>query len=249
VVALCVALLAGASSVQAQTLKWEDRGYIGINLGVQPQSQTFTETSTPVINGEIASIAVPHTISRSAIIDGSVGVRVVKNFGIGVGYWNLKNTETATLSAQIPNPIVFNSPRTASASTGELTHRESTVSVQLLWMLPVSAKFDVAAIVGPAFISVAQDLVRGITTTEGAPLFGTVAISSVQTQKQSKIATALMVGTDLTYRFTRQVGAGGFVRFNRLSNGTIDLPAAGGDGVVSVSAGGFQLGAGLRVRF
>jgi hypothetical protein len=244
-----VTLLAGASNAQAQLLKWEDRGIIGINVGVQPQSQTFTETSTPVINGEIASIVVPHTVGSSPLIDASIGVRVAKNFGIGVGYWNLKSTDSATLTAQIPNPIIFNSPRTASASTGDLTHRESTVSVHLLWMLPVSAKFDVAAILGPAFISVAQDLVRGITTTEGAPLFGTVAISSVQTQKQSKTATALMVGTDLTYRFTRQIGAGGFVRFNRLSNGTIDLPAASGDGVVSVKAGGFQLGAGLRIRF
>ena len=50
-------------------------------------------------------------------------------------------------------------------------------------------------------------------------------------------------------RVTRLVGAGGFLRFSRLSGGNVDLPSGTGEGTVSVDAGGLQLGAGLRIRF
>ena len=209
----------------------------------------FIETSTPVINGENASVTVPHTLGRAPLIDGSVGIRVGKGFGIGVGYSQFTDTETAMFSAQIPNPIVFNSLRTASASPGEMIHRESAVHVQLLWMMPISDRFDVAAILGPSFIAVTQDLFRGITTIDPAPPFATVTISSIQMERQSKTVPALTIGTDIAYRVTRQLGAGLFLRFSRVSGGNVDLPASGGDGNIGVDAGGLQAGAGLRVRF
>jgi hypothetical protein len=70
-IALCAALLAGASKAHAQMLTWADRGYVGLNVGLQQQAGTFIETSTPVINGENASVTVPHTLGRTALIDGS----------------------------------------------------------------------------------------------------------------------------------------------------------------------------------
>jgi hypothetical protein len=50
---------------------------------------------------------------------------------------------------------------------------------------------------------------------------------------------------DATYLLTPQYGIGGFMRF---SSAEADMETAGG-GTVTVSAGGFQLGVGARVRF
>lgn len=248
VAAMCLALLAIGSTAQAQAPS-EDKGFVALNLGLQPQSQAFTESSTPTINGETASITVPHSVGSGRFIDVAGGARVWSQFGIGVGYSRFSTSETATITAQVPNPIFFNSPRTASATTGNLIHRESAVHVLLLWMKPVSNRVDFMAVLGPSFLTVTQDLSGGITTSEGAPPFGTVTISAAPPQQASKSVLALNVGTDLTVRFTRQMGVGGFVRYLRVSSNNVDLPVAGSQGTVSVAAGGVQLGVGFRVRF
>jgi opacity protein-like surface antigen len=249
-IALCAALLAGGSQAHAQTLNWEDQGYFGVNIGFQPQARTFTETTTPLVYGENATITVPHSIGARGFFDASGGIRVWKHFGIGVGYSLLKATETTTITALVPNPIVFNSLRQATASTGDLTHTESVIHVQLVWMMPVSEKLHVAAILGPSFFMVKQDLVSSLTTTEGAPpLFPTVTIASVQTQQQSKNSPAVTVGADIAYFMAERWGLGGFVRYSRLSGGNIEVPTPDGQGAIAVAAGGTQVGVGLRVRF
>jgi opacity protein-like surface antigen len=249
VIALCVVLVLGGSQAEAQIARWEDRGYLGVNLGLQPQSRTFTEQATPLIYGENASITVPHTLDSSPFFDASAGVRVWEDFGIGIGYSRVGTTETATLSAQVPSPLAFDSPRLATGSTGELSHTESAVHVQLLWMMPVSGKLQAAAVLGPSFFTVKQALVTGFNLVEGARPFETVTISSAQTQEQSNTDIALTVGADVAYLVTPRVGAGAFLRYARLSGGNIDLATSDGTGEVGVPAGGFQLGFGLRVRF
>lgn len=249
VLAGCTALLVAAGAAQAQTPPEEGRWHIGVNLGIQPQSRTFTETAVPVVYGEPASVTVHHGLGSRPFIDASAAFRVWENLGLGVGYSRLSSTETPPVSALVPSPLVFGNARPASATAANLSHTESTAHALFLWMMPVSPKAEVAAIAGASFVTVTQDLVSGLTAIEGAPPFASVAISSVQTQAVSKTAPALTLGADFTYLMSKQVGAGGFVRFSRLSGGNVDLDSPTGSGQVSVSAGGFQLGVGLRVRF
>ena len=246
IVAWCVALLfAGTSVAQAQMLPWEDKGYVTFSFGVQTGSQTFTETAAPVIYGENALITVPHAVNGGGLIDFSGGVRVWKNLAIGLGFSTMSSTEAPTLTAQIPNPLIFNSPRSASASTGDLEHKETAIHLQFLWMLPITNEFELAFIFGPTFFNITQDLVGNLGISEGAPPFGTVTITSVETLTQSKRATGYALGLDGTYLFTPRLGAGGFMRFTGAST---DMETAGG-GTVTVSAGNFEIGVGARVRF
>lgn len=242
---LCMLILGAATRAHAQMVPWEDQGYVMVNLGVQPQSQTFTEVSTPVIYGENASITVPHNIGSGLLFDMSGGYRVWKNLAVGLGYSYFSDSEKTTVSAEIPNPIIFGSPRAASATTGDLAHSESALHVQLLWNFPLTDKIEIAAIIGPSFFKVSQDLVSDITTVEGDVPFGTVTISSVGVTSQSKWATGVTAGLDATYLLRPKIGVGGFIRF---SGASADLDTAGG-GTISVDAGGFQMGAGLRYRF
>jgi hypothetical protein len=242
---LCVLMLSGAATAHAQMLTWDDRGLVAVNVGLQLQSRTFTETSTPVIYGENASITVPHNVSGGVMLDIAGGYRVWRNLGILVGYSQAGDTESPTLAAQIPSPITFGAQRSAAASTGELKHHESAIHLHALWMIPVSDKLELAAIVGPSFWRIKQDFVGDVQITEGPPPFGTVTISGVTVNEQSEGAVGFTAGLDATYLLTPRYGVGGFFRF---AGASADLPTAGG-GTVTVNAGGVQVGAGLRVRF
>jgi hypothetical protein len=241
---LCMLVFAGASPARAQMTAWHDRGYASISVGVQPSSKSFTELSTPEIYGEAASITVPHTVGSGALFDLAGGARVWKNLAVGLGYSHFGDKESPTVAAQIPNPAFFSSPRNASTSAGELSHSENALHVQFLWMFPISSKVSVAAIVGPSFTKVKQDLVAGLTPVEGAPPFATVTIGSVSVASASAWAKGINVGVDGTYSVTPKIGAGLFVRF---VGGSAEL---GSDGnTITVDAAGLQIGAGLRYRF
>jgi hypothetical protein len=242
----CVlALILTASHVQAQMLQWEDRGYVAVNLGVQAQSHNFTEESAPEIYDEPASVTVPHEIGAGLIFDVSGVYRVWRNLGAGIGFSTYGSSETATLTASIPNPFAQDSPRTATAETGEMKRRETAVHLLAVWMVPMTNEFDFAIVGGPSIYTVKQDLISGLTPVEGAPPFSTVTLSGVTVDSSSKTSVGFTIGADGTYVLTPRYGVGGFIRYSAVS---ADLPAAGG-GTVSVDAGGFQLGAGLRVRF
>jgi hypothetical protein len=236
----------GTSDARAQTLgqAWIDNGYATLSLGFQTKSQTFTELSAPEIYGESALITVPHRVGGGSLIDVSGGVRVWRNLAVGLGISHFSDSETATLAAEVPNPLFASSPRQATASTGKLSHGETALHLQFMWMVPLDEKIQVAAVLGPSFYRIKQDFVTNLAVTEGGAPFTTVSISSVETEKVSKRATGFTIGVDGTYLLTPQWGAGAFVRF---SSASADLSTPGG--TVSVDAGGFQFGFGLRSRF
>jgi hypothetical protein len=243
---LCV----GVSGAEAQARDWQDRGFVGGNLGLAPQSRTFTEAAGPVIYGESGSITVPHTIDGGPFVDLSAGVRVWENFGVALGYSRFSSSETtASFSGQVPNPIIFGHPRQVSGTLSDVGHTETAVHAELLWMQRFSPEFQVAAILGVSLVHLSQDLVSIVTLTEGAPPFTAVAGSSVATAPTSKTDPALTFSADAMYFFSKQAGVGGFVRYSRLSGGNIDLPSPTGSGEISVDAGGVQMGFGVRIRF
>ena len=246
--ACCAALGLSASDAQAQAqmLKWEDTAYVMVNAGLQAQSRSFTEISTPLIYGENALVTVPHEVSSGLLFDVAGGVRLWRNLAVGVGFSRFADKETPTLAGEIPSPLVFGSPRAAVTSTGELKHSETAVHVHALWMVPVSNKIELAAMAGPSFYRIEQDVLSGITVAESpVPPFAAVTINSVTTTSESERAVGFTVGADMTYLITRRFGAGALVRYSAAS---VDLTTSGG-GTITVDAGGFQIGAGLRVRF
>ena len=85
-VIVCVVMSAGIADAQAQVIPWEDRGYLSVNFGIQPQSRDFTEVSAPEIHGDPATITVPHTIGSGAFPDFAFGYRLWENLGVHVGY-------------------------------------------------------------------------------------------------------------------------------------------------------------------
>jgi hypothetical protein len=244
-VMVCGVMSAGIADAQAQMIPWEDRGYVSVNFGIQPQSREFTEVSAPDIYDEAATITVPHTIGSGAFPDFAVGVRLWQNVGVHVGYSYFSKSESPTLVAQIPHPVIGGQPRTATASAGDLSHSESAFHAHLLWMIPVTEEIEIAILVGPSFYNIKQDFIETVIPQEGAAPFTTVTISSVTQVEQSESAVAFTAALDGTYLLTPRFGIGAFFRY---SGASADMPLSGG-GTVTVEAGGIQLGGGLRVRF
>jgi hypothetical protein len=69
------------------------------------------------------------------------------------------------------------------------------------------------------------------------------------TVSQSTLTASKMgfnVGADLTFRFANNFGVGGMMRY---SSATVTLQSDGSDATSDVKVGGFQVGAGIRIRF
>jgi len=244
VAVVCMAVCTGVAEADAQSAG-EPRGYISFNVGGQLQSHSFNTVSTPTIYGETAQISVPYEVNSGLLIDVSGTARVWKKLGVGLGYSRFSNTDQKSLTAQIPNPLFVDSPRTATASTGDLSHSESAIHLLFAWPFAVSSKLDVAVIVGPSFIHVSQDLVDSVTPVEGDPPFSTVTIGTVAVSSQSGWATSVNAGIDAIYRITPTIGAGVLVRY---VGGSVNLSTPSGT-AVKVDAGGAQVAAGIRYRF
>jgi hypothetical protein len=242
-VMVCVVMSAGIPDAQAQMIQWQDRGYLSVNFGIQPQSRDFDEVSAPEINGDPATITA-HIRSGPAHFRTSPSVTVSGRTSAYVGYSYFSKSETPTLTAEIPHPVYGGQTRTATASTGELSHSESAFHLHLLWMIPLSEEIEVAVLVGPSFYSIKQDFIETVSVVETDP-FTSVSISSVQQIEQSGSPVAFTAGLDGTYRLTPQFGIGAFFRYSGASS---DMPLSGGT-TVTVEAGGIQIGGGLRVRF
>jgi len=68
-----------------------------------------------------------------------------------------------------------------------------------------------------------------------------LAVLTISKSRLSKSTTGFHVGLDLDYVWARRAGAGILFRYTR---GSIDLP----NGTQSMTAGGFQIAAGLRLK-
>ena len=131
--------------------------------------------------------------------------------------------------------LVFDQPSTVTSTQPGLAHSENGVHLQAVWFIPATDKIDVALSIGPSFIHVTQELVSTVTIPSGTQSVN-IAVGS-----EEGTAKGVNVGVDGNYLFTRNIGAGIFIRY---AGGSVDLPSA-----PDLSVGGFQIGIGARIRF
>ena len=131
-------------------------------------------------------------------------VRIVPRFWVGVQYAMAEMKPSASITAVIPHPILFNAPRTVEGSIDDVAHNEQNVHVDLMYALPVSA-VDVKVMGGPTFFNVKQDFVSGVTVNETYP-FDTATFASATTKRLSKTAVGFNAGVDISRPLSSQRG-------------------------------------------
>ena len=225
-----------ASEAQAQTKPAPASiGFLNISGGAQPQRRELGKTDTFTLYDEKATLTSSQPVPNGPFFDISGGVRVKNGFAIGAGFSSLSKTSDAAVVATIPNPLFFDQSKTVTSTATGLEHSERGIHLQAMWFIPVTDKIDVALSAGPSFIMVKQGLVASVTVPTGTQNINVVTGSEEGTAK------GVNVGFDGTYLFTRNIGFGLMIRY---AGGSVDLPSAKG-----LSVGGFQGGAGARIRF
>ncbi len=245
-------ILAAAAPAFAQAprraagpVRAQDRFYAGVDFGVHPGGDSFSDAFTFPANAETARITMPYETKSGILIGFFFDVRVWKYLSAGISLTGDTSESDTQVTGTIPHPFFFNRPRSLSGDVSGLQRSESGVHLQLRALLPVSRKMQVSIFGGPSFFQVDQDLVTGVRWTETYP-YDTVTFTSAITETRTDSGTGINLGADVGYFLSRHFGVGGRVQY---ASATVELPSASGTGSVETKAGGLQFGGGLRVRF
>ena len=227
----------GSAPAFAQGLTWTDRGFLNVNFGVQEVSRSIDAESTFSLYGEEGRLSSTQPVDGGGFFDFSVGYKVWRNLAVGIGYSRVKSDADVSLAASVPDPNFFDRPRAVTGSASEAEHSENAIHLQGTWMMPVTDKIDLGLSFGPTIFTAKQEIPVSIAVSEPGG-----AISSTEIASVDKTTVGINFGVDFNYLFTPRIGAGVLARYTW---GSMDLESAG----ESLTLGGFQIGAGVRIRF
>jgi hypothetical protein len=235
ILALC--LCAAPHIASAQTMQWTDKGYVTVNGGVQAGSHNLDTNSTFTQYDEPASVTSTQKVKGAGFFDIGAAYRVWgQNLLAGVSFSHTSSDATVALSASIPDPLITDRARTVTTSQAGAKHAENAVHLAAIWMLPVANKMDVGIFAGPSIFSVKQDTITALTVSEPGPTV------NAPLNEVKKTTVGFNAGVDLQYMIAKKWGVGGLARYTW---GSANITGA----TKKLSVGGFQIGAGARLRF
>jgi hypothetical protein len=229
------ALLASSSTAAAQATT-PTSVFIDINGGAQTQSRTLTTSSSFPLYGETAVVNAAGAVDGGGLFDISGGYQVTPRLGVAVGFSIFSKSGDGSLVASIPDPIFVNRPAVKTTDATDLKHRETATHLMAVYPVPlhIMDKVETRISGGVSFFRLSQDIMSA-TVPPGTQT------ANVATTEESGNATGGNVGVNINYMYKPNYGGGIFLRY---AGASVELPSAG-----KVRVGGFQLGAGARLRF
>src|SRR5262245_33726948 len=97
-------------------MKWTDKGFANINIGCQSGSHDVSTTTTFVVYDEDAHITTAQKTGGGFLFDMNGGYKVWKNLVAAVGYTFMSDSTDGAVTASIPDPQIFDSPRTVTTT-------------------------------------------------------------------------------------------------------------------------------------
>lgn len=219
------------------------RGFISVNGIYQATGSSFTERFEFEEFVEKGSIETSFEATPAIALDGSAGIRLWRNIGIGGGVSTYApKGEGGTVVARIPHPLHFNQHREVTGDGG-LSRKETAIHGSLLYFVPVRAGILAVLGAGPTFFQADQSFVSDVRYTHEYP-YDTVTFLGVDRDDESASGLGFNASLDLTWRLSKAFGLGGVVRYSQGS-----LPFTPADREQKVNVGGLQAGVGLRLIF
>src|SRR5216684_3275337 len=148
-----MALCAVAAQAQPPAPATE-KCFANVNFGGQLATRTITSTSTQTIYFETATFNSSQPVARGLVFDVGGGYRVWGDLFAGLVVSVYSDTEAASTSASIPDPIFFNRPKTVTGTTTGLKRREVSISPHAIWARTLTDQFDVSFALGFTVIHV-----------------------------------------------------------------------------------------------
>ena len=237
-VAFVIALLfaAAASADEEGRLKLSLTGNFGVTSLDFSGTRTFTEFA------EEGQIRADYSADKGPGFEGGLAYRFGSRLSVALTGSYLKRDSSAAVQASLPHPLYLNRDRQVEADVSGLSYNETAGHLDLV-LSGHSGSLDFSVFGGPSIFKVKTDLAQAPTYTQSYP-FDTVNVTGIPTTSADDMAFGFNVGAGVDYRFSPKFAFGIQGRFSR---GSAKLEAEGG--VIDVDAGGFQIGAGVRINF
>ena len=246
---VAVALLIGAAPAAAQTTFQSSapvRGFLSVNGIYQATASSFSDRFEFQEFVETGSIETSFEASPAVGLDGSAGVRLWRNLGIGAGITTYapgsRDDGGGTVTARIPHPLHFNQHREVTGDAG-LRRKETAIHANLLYFVPSRSKLQAVIGAGASYFQAEQSFVNDVLYDHEYP-FDTATFRGVDLDNESATGLGFNATVDVGWRFTKAFGAGAVVRYAKAT-----LPFSPGNREVKVDVGGVQAGLGIRVIF
>jgi len=226
---------AAASTARAQGAQPADsKILLSVNGSGQIETRSFGTGGTFSSFNETGRMESRQNIGKAYLFDVSGQYLLREKFGVGVGVWSAHAKSAVAWSALLPDPVYFGRPITLSDTKSDLAQSTLGVNLMVSWSTPISEHLDLALSGGPTILRVSQDVGRLAVSPSAQS-------ASLSVSSESKTSAAAgNVGLDLNYWLNNRYGAGVMLRY---AGGTVNLPSVSG-----LKAGGFQIGAGIRIR-
>jgi hypothetical protein len=242
-----MAAIMAAIPVLAHAQPAQDRGrfFVGAGIGWQFGSESAEESTPFALYGEEGEIRTTYDYSPGgALLDVEFGVALTRKLSVAVLHTRTASKYDAPFVVDVPHPLFENQHRSAEGEATDLRHSEKALHVQVAWLLNERPRWDISLTGGPSFIQVERDAVAGVIPGAETPPFDTVPIADTIVVPASGEGVGFNLGAEGVYGLNRLLGLRTFVRFVYVPV-TTDVNGDEQD----VTAGGFQLGATLRLRF
>jgi hypothetical protein len=216
-----------------------------VNVGIQVGDNDLARQSTFELYDEIATVDISQTINNGGFIEFGGVYKVRPDIGVGLAYGFLSNSGGGRVAGELPHPLFFDQPRSFSQDVSDLKHTEHSLHFQAVYFVPFTDKVDFSFSIGPSLFNVTQGLLRGVRFSENPPSYTTVTIDSVDSVELSDSGWGINLGADMTYTLTPRIGVAALLRY---THGSVEFNPSDNQ-TADVTAGGLQLGAGVRVLF
>ncbi|MEP7309027.1 MAG: hypothetical protein ABJA98_26275 [Acidobacteriota bacterium] len=230
------------------------RGWLDIDA-VRFQSvdrEALTLTRTGLLYGEVAAVATSYPAQTIGIND--VGVAGGFGFPHGIGFSLHFDGENysgpAGLAISIPSPYFLNTSATdARPTTSTLERRERALDIGAEYVMPAPDWLRLRVFGGPTVFYVSNEMVSDIQYNQVASSLIRINVVAINTFTKNEVtawSVGFHVGTDAALFFSRHVGLGGGVRFNR---GTVTVHDTLSNQDAGLRVGHLAFNGGLRLRF
>lgn len=245
--ALAAVLIAlAATQAQAQS-RFQSapatRGFLSVNGIYQATGTSFEDRFEFQEFVETGTIESSFEARPALALDGSAGIRLWRNIGIGGGVSTYApKGDGGTVTARIPHPLHFNQHREVSGDAG-LSRKETAFHGSLLYFVPVRGNMLAVIGAGPTYFQVDQNFVVDVRYSHEYP-FDSATFLGADVDEESASGIGFNASLDVSWRLSKSFGIGGVLRYAQAS-----LPFTPAEREVKVDVGGFQAGVGVRIIF
>ena len=213
---------------------------VGVTGQASPLDFTGTDTVTTLLETE--SRTSDYTPSRLPGFELGFGREQWRNVIIAGTVVQMSGRGTASISAKIPHPLFYNTPRSLS---GEVDARrvETALHIQFAKVVHRSRAYTLTIGAGPSVFFLKQDLLNALAYDETYP-FDSVTFTGASLTRHSATAYGANLQTDFVKPFSKKMS---FQVSGRFSYGeaTFSVNSAS----ITSKAGQGQVSGGLRISF